>query len=361
MFAFTALKHSAKASSALTGSRRYASFWDKKGSTVHNPSNNAASAPATGGNAAASPSGFNSTTNTSTPAYNNNTNTNTQGQSSSSADGFSFKNLFGGSSGSSAPKRNLSSEKELEIVKEKFNFVDVPTRYAYLFYSSFQSEKAIDALPGQVAKLEQLYKDDFGKFQQVIDDPLLSNKQRSDLLAKIIEDGKLHPVTEAFLAVLSQQNRITDLPDILDELDLITKRLQQASFNARVVSAAPLEAAQRSEIQNVIKQTFDNVGAIELKEEVDPSIGAGYELFVEDEFHLDNTQRTASAELQEIIEESVQTYLQQTTEAEDAQLAAARLVDTSDKVAEEEEEEEEYESDEEGEDVEGEETNTNAK
>eukprot|EP01114_Cavostelium_apophysatum_P012281 TRINITY_DN272_c0_g1_i1.p1 TRINITY_DN272_c0_g1~~TRINITY_DN272_c0_g1_i1.p1 ORF type:complete len:346 (-),score=87.39 TRINITY_DN272_c0_g1_i1:108-1145(-) len=260
------------------------------------------------------------------------------GSGSSSAAASAPSNLAGPTSQSAASSGDNNStfstrgsssntnESELQNLSEKYNFADVSTRYAYLLYTTFRDEKALNAIDGEVQKLEDLYKNNT-TFQDIIDDDLMSNKGRETALLKIIETANLHPATEAFLVVLASNNRIASLPDILDDLESIKKRVSSNTHVARVVSAKPLTDTEKSEIRTLIRDTF-KTNSVDLVEELDPSVGGGYELFYEDKYHLDNSKRTEMSELQEKIEASVNTYLSEVDEEQLAELEAARQTDS---------------------------------
>jgi len=102
--------------------------------------------------------------------------------------------------------------------------------------------------------------------------PTVSRKRKAEVVEKLIEAGKPHPLVANFLRVLAARNRLSYLEDIARVFDeLVDERLGRVK--AEVVSPAPLQADQAERIREALARATGK--QVELSTRVDPAILGG--------------------------------------------------------------------------------------
>lgn len=222
------------------------------------------------------------------------------------------------------PSSQRSTEDDLDILRAKMSFDNVPTRYAFLLYSTYKNDKALDKLDADIDRLQKEYEKD-GELAKLIDDDLMTRNHKIASLQKILSANSFGANIDAFLNVLVNHSRLSDLSDIVADMKEIRQRVEKDIHLAHIVSAEPLTDKDRADIKKLLTDKFKPDGTLELSEEVDPSLGGGFELFYEDKLHLDNSQRTRSEEISKQIENSVAAYFAKRDEQTRHQLESAKI------------------------------------
>jgi len=232
----------------------------------------------------------------------------------------------------SSPSSNSSSfndfddsvmAKEYETLKKKnYDFSEGDSRYAYLLYSLFKTNNALNLLDSELAKLEKEYLEN-PQFKVIIhheggDDKEvnLSDAERELALEVYLEtDGsKFHEITRGFLSLCAINNRLDELGDIVAKLEKLREVLNDKT-SALIVTARSLTDAEKANTIKALETTF-NKKNITIREKIDPNLNGGFEIFY-DNFHLDNSSETQEKEIEEELSTSVNGYL---TEVEDREV-----------------------------------------
>jgi len=189
------------------------------------------------------------------------------------------------------PAANRTSEDDLKIVKSKFNFDQSDVRYGYLLFNLFKKSQALGNLDAELQKIvEQLEKSE--EFRKVVTDPLMSNNARISRINKYLEKSPFDNLTNSFISTLAGANRLQDLPETLVTLQKIREQIQSDSIQARIVSTEKLSDAQREAIKKVIQTKFNPQGNLIIKEEINPKLEGGYEVYYDNKHHFDNSLKT---------------------------------------------------------------------
>jgi len=222
------------------------------------------------------------------------------------------------------PSAQRTIDEDLEIVKTKMTFDNVGTRYAFLLWSSYKNDKKLGTLQADVDALYKEY-DKGEEFARLIDDALVAKSVRHQRLLKFLETKKFSENMDAFLHIVSVNGRLGSLQGILADLETIREKIERDISVATVVSAQPLNSKDREDIKSLIASKFRPQGKLEMIEKVDESLGGGYELFYDDKFHLDNSQKARAEELSKQIKGAVSTYFSTKEDQERRELEKARI------------------------------------
>jgi len=130
---------------------------------------------------------------------------------------------------------------------------------------------------------------------------------------------------DAFLTVVSLHGRLRNLQGILSSLETIREKVERDVSVATVVSAQKLTQKERDDIKTLITSKFKPNGKLEIVEKVDESLGGGYELFYDDKFHLDNSQKTRAEELSKQIKSAVSSYFATQEDEQRKEFERARI------------------------------------
>jgi F-type H+-transporting ATPase subunit delta len=116
-------------------------------------------------------------------------------------------------------------------------------------------------------------------FLQMLRSPIIRPEKKLAVLRHLFE-SRVHPLTMAFIAILTRKYREPLLPLIAREF--------QAAYNeykgigsASVITAAAIDDSLRSEVESMVRRLVQK-SVIELEEQVDPSLVGGFVLNVGD-------------------------------------------------------------------------------
>lgn len=116
-------------------------------------------------------------------------------------------------------------------------------------------------------------------FLVMLRSPVIKHELKRDILEKLFK-SRVHALTWAILDIITRKNREPLLPAIADNFHKAYNEYHKIGF-ASVISAAPLDAKLRSEINAVAMKLADR-SKTELVEKVDPTLIGGFILNVGD-------------------------------------------------------------------------------
>ena len=154
----------------------------------------------------------------------------------------------------------------------------VASRYVRSLLSLAVEQKALD----DVHKDMQLFAkvaDENRAFALMLRNPIIRHDKKREVLQAIFK-GKVHALTFAIFDIITKKNREAILIDIARQFHN-AYNVYKGITKAVVTTAAPLDAALRKEIEQVVK-TISNKKDVELIEKVDASIVGGFVLSVGD-------------------------------------------------------------------------------
>jgi len=112
---------------------------------------------------------------------------------------------------------------------------------------------------------------------RVFDNPVLSEEDKTKSLKAFSQKMSLSPMSERFLGMLVKRNRLSILPQVLNEVESIQVQ-KNGGLIGELISAIPLDGAVISNISQAISKKMNKT--VRLKEKVDPSLIAGLRVTV---------------------------------------------------------------------------------
>jgi len=211
---------------------------------------------------------------------------------------------------------------DYERARTELQFNNVNIRYAYLLWSTYKANNSLDVLEEDIVELYECM-EHYPSLQIVFDtDELTTETNREEALDEFlneIEDlddnivGRINELMEAFLRTVRDSRRIKDLTEIFRAVPIIRDRIENNVRTATVASAEPLTEAEKESIKDTIQKTFSPDGPVEIIEEIKPELGGGYEIFYDGEYHLDNSQKNLLAELDDEIQQTIDSHVTKST------------------------------------------------
>jgi len=261
-------------------------------SSSHSQSSSAASssrAPPSSGSASGSSSSGGSFVNRSTIGDNYSTSPGPSG--SSSADGVS----------------------DYERARAELPFNDVGTRYAYLLWSMYKDEKALNSLDSDLEDLINKIDGSPALLKVFEENELATESNREEQLNIFLKDSPVNIRIESFLRTVGEMRRLSDLPVILNAVQDVREIIERKKKTAIVASARELSEEELNSIKKTIQDTFQPDGTIEIIEEIKPELEGGFEIFYDGKYHLDNSQRSLIADLEDEVDTAIDAFISKRT------------------------------------------------
>lgn len=146
------------------------------------------------------------------------------------------------------------------------------SRYASAWRQAAGKDTA--KLAAEAAELQASLAND-GRIMMMLDNPIISRRLLADALRKVAEKAGMSKITAQFLSVLANAGRQSLLPKILAE---VQKQIDAANGvqNARLISAAPLNATAVKELQALLGQQLQS--DVRLATAVDENLLGGVQI-----------------------------------------------------------------------------------
>jgi len=152
------------------------------------------------------------------------------------------------------------------------------SRYVKSLLGLAVEKNALEAVHKDMLMFSKLV-DSNREFLLMLRSPVVKHDTKREILEKIFK-GKVHSLTMAIFDILTRKNREPLLPSIAREFHAaynVYKEIGQAN----VVTAVPLDAALRSQLEDLVKK-YSEKKQVELLEKVDPEMIGGFILNVGD-------------------------------------------------------------------------------
>lgn len=114
-------------------------------------------------------------------------------------------------------------------------------------------------------------------FVRVFDNPTLADEEKQKALKEFVRKTDVSAFTEKFLSLMTKRNRMSLLPDVLHEVEVIQVE-KKGGLIGQLVSAVPLDAAMVTGVANALSKKLNK--PVQLKQQVDPGIIAGMRVTV---------------------------------------------------------------------------------
>ncbi|MBS1959326.1 MAG: ATP synthase F1 subunit delta [Bdellovibrionales bacterium] len=114
-------------------------------------------------------------------------------------------------------------------------------------------------------------------FLKVFDNPTLAEEDKQKALQELVKKTDVSAFTSRFLGLIIKRNRMSLLPDILHEVEVIQVE-KKGGLVGKLVSAVPLDAAIVNGVADALSKKLNK--PVQLNQQVDPGIIAGMRVTV---------------------------------------------------------------------------------
>lgn len=145
-------------------------------------------------------------------------------------------------------------------------------RYAKALFSLGKQEGKTEEYSEKLGAIAGLFQDEQVGVQDALVNPLYPLDVRQQVMAKIAETVQADTILSGFLTLVVDKNRAAILPDIADELRIMTDKDRNISHGT-VISAVALNKTLLAKVQATLEKLTGT--QVILTTEVDPSIIGG--------------------------------------------------------------------------------------
>lgn len=155
--------------------------------------------------------------------------------------------------------------------------IQVASRYAKSLIDLAQEQNALEEVKGNMELFAETLRNN-PQLQAVLKNPIVSLDKKAGILVELFA-SKVHPLVLAFFKIMVNKGRSAVLYATAKEF-MNEYNLRKNITKATVVSAAPLSAENKKQIEEVIKQSTK--GEVILEAKVDAALIGGFVLKVGD-------------------------------------------------------------------------------
>ncbi|KRT81093.1 hypothetical protein AMK59_5574 [Oryctes borbonicus] len=179
--------------------------------------------------------------------------------------------------------RNLStSNVAQQMVKPPIQVFGMEGRYATALFSAGSKEKKLDTIEKELVKFQDTLKTDI-KLRDFILNPTIQRSTKVTAMKDVAQKASLSPASSNLLQLLAENGRLKKLNAVINAYKIIMSAYR-GEVQCEVVTAKPLEQAQRQKLEGVLKSFLKSSETINLTARVDPSIVGGMIVSIGDRY-----------------------------------------------------------------------------
>ncbi|XP_047025382.1 ATP synthase subunit O, mitochondrial [Helicoverpa zea] len=169
-----------------------------------------------------------------------------------------------------------------QLVKPPVQVFGLEGRYASALYSAATKAKSLDAVEKELTQFQQSIKTD-AKLKEFIVNPILKRSLKSEALKHVATQAKLSPTTSNLLGLLAENGRLDKLESVINAFKIMMAA-HRGEVTCEVVTAKPLDQAQRQNLEAALKKFLKANETLQLTAKVDPSIMGGMVVSIGDKY-----------------------------------------------------------------------------
>lgn len=157
-------------------------------------------------------------------------------------------------------------------------------RYGKALFELAQEGKQLSSLSKEVASFIENLQDKKNGLSDFLNDPMASHQQKSDVLTELAKKSKASDTMRKFVGLMALNGRGNIITEALKSFQEFQLEFE-GTVKAKVVTAFPLAAKQKGEIEAFVKKKNKGSKNVELEEEIDEKLIGGFKvLFSSQEF-----------------------------------------------------------------------------
>merc|ERR1711997_380207 len=168
------------------------------------------------------------------------------------------------------------------LVKTPIPVYGIEGRYSAALFSAAQKKKSLEAVEGDLKKLQGAMKTD-AKFAQFLLDPTIKNTLKVDGLSGAGKKLGFNELTTNLLFALAENNRVGYLDAVVSSFGSLMAA-HRGEVVCSVTTAKPLDAAMKKEVEGAVKGFLKGKEKALINWSVDPNLIGGMVITVGDKF-----------------------------------------------------------------------------
>ncbi|XP_075975656.1 ATP synthase subunit O, mitochondrial [Anticarsia gemmatalis] len=179
--------------------------------------------------------------------------------------------------------RSLStSASASQMVKPPVQVFGLEGRYASALYSAASKNKTLDTVEKELSQFQQSIKTD-AKLKEFIINPTLKRNLKSEALKHVATQTKMSPTTSNLLGLLAENGRLDKLEAVINAFKIMMAA-HRGEVTCEVVTAKPLDQAQRQNLEAALKKFLKSNETLQLTAKVDPALIGGMVVSIGDKY-----------------------------------------------------------------------------
>ncbi|XP_030035454.2 ATP synthase subunit O, mitochondrial [Manduca sexta] len=179
--------------------------------------------------------------------------------------------------------RSLStSSATAQLIKPPVQVFGLEGRYASALYSAATKSKALDSVEKELSQFQQSLKTD-AKLKEFIVNPTLKRNLKVDALKHVATKINLSATTSNLLGILAENGRLGKLEAVINAFKIMMAA-HRGEVTCEVITAKPLDQAQRQNLEAALKKFLKNNETLQLTAKVDPSLIGGMIVSIGDKY-----------------------------------------------------------------------------
>ena len=179
--------------------------------------------------------------------------------------------------------RSLStSAATAQLVKPPVQVFGLEGRYASALYSAAHKNKALEIVEKELTQFQQSLKTD-AKLKEFMINPTLKRSLKVDALKHLATKTNLSATTSNLLGILAENGRLGKLETVINAFKIMMAA-HRGEVTCEVITAKPLDQAQRQSLEAALKKFLKGNESIQLTAKVDPSLIGGMIVSIGDKY-----------------------------------------------------------------------------
>ena len=160
--------------------------------------------------------------------------------------------------------RSISSSSVVQqLVKPPVQVFGIEGRYACALYSAASKQKSLEAVEKDLISFQATVKKD-PKLYDFIVNPTIKRTVKAKILKDAAGEVKFNPATGFLLEALAENGRLKNLDNVINAYKLIMAA-HRGEIVCEVITAKPLDGAQRKELEAQLKVSQKTFGTSHVK------------------------------------------------------------------------------------------------
>lgn len=169
-----------------------------------------------------------------------------------------------------------------QMVKAPVQVFGIEGRYAGALYSAASKQKELEAVERDLSQLQNAMKTNV-KLRDTITSPIINKKVMAQTLAEASSASSFAASTKNLLALLAENGKLKKIDGVINSYRTIMAA-HRGEVVCEVVTAKPLEAGQRKQLEATLKKFIKAKETIQLTARVDPALIGGMVVSIGDKY-----------------------------------------------------------------------------